>query len=93
MILALSPAVPSEATGRVRRLAENGGWDPSVLDAEEFGPAPAPEQPMDMVIVKPAPPPRWRLTRGQVLIGAKLGGTFAEAFSGLGASFLLGGWL
>jgi pyridinium-3,5-biscarboxylic acid mononucleotide sulfurtransferase len=36
MIHALSPAVPPEATSRVRRLADSEGWDLSVLDAGEF---------------------------------------------------------
>jgi pyridinium-3,5-biscarboxylic acid mononucleotide sulfurtransferase len=39
MIHAVSPAVPPEATGRVRRLANNEGWDLSVLDAGEFSDA------------------------------------------------------
>jgi pyridinium-3,5-biscarboxylic acid mononucleotide sulfurtransferase len=36
MIHAVSPAVPPEATRRVRRLADCEGWDLSVLDAGEF---------------------------------------------------------
>jgi len=39
MIHAVSPAVPPEATGRVRRLAESEGWDLTVLDAGEFADA------------------------------------------------------
>lgn len=39
MVHAVSPAVPPEATGRVRRLAESEGWDLSVLDAGEFADA------------------------------------------------------
>jgi uncharacterized protein len=39
MIHAVSPAVPPEATERVRRLAESEGWDLSVLDAGEFADA------------------------------------------------------
>ena len=39
MIHAVSPAVPPEATERVRRLAETEGWDLSVLDAGEFADA------------------------------------------------------
>ncbi len=39
MIHAVSPAVPPEATERVRRLAETEGWDLSVHDAGEFADA------------------------------------------------------
>jgi len=39
VIHAVSPAVPPEATERVRRLAETEGWDLSVLDAGEFADA------------------------------------------------------
>lgn len=36
MIHAVSPAVPAEATGRVRRLAAEWGWELRVIDAGEF---------------------------------------------------------
>jgi len=39
MIHAVSPAVPAEATDRVRGLAESEGWVLSVLDAGEFADA------------------------------------------------------
>lgn len=37
MFHAISPAVPSEATTRVKRYAEQEGWRLTVLDAGEFG--------------------------------------------------------
>jgi uncharacterized protein len=39
MFHAVSPAVPGEATGRVRSLAAREGWKLSVVDAGEFGDA------------------------------------------------------
>ena len=36
MLHAISPAVPPEATDRVRRHAEREGWDLAILDAGEF---------------------------------------------------------
>jgi len=39
MIHAVSPAVPLEATGRVRSLAGSEGWDLRILDAGEFADA------------------------------------------------------
>ena len=36
MIHAISPAVPREATERVRRLATEEGWNLKVIDAGEF---------------------------------------------------------
>lgn len=39
MFHAVSPAVPQEATGRVRMLAAREGWKLSVVDAGEFGDA------------------------------------------------------
>jgi uncharacterized protein len=39
MFHAVSPAVPEEATGRVRMLAASQGWKLSVVDAGEFGDA------------------------------------------------------
>ena len=37
MFHAVSPAVPAEATGRTRRVADREGWALTVLDAGEFG--------------------------------------------------------
>lgn len=39
MMHAVSPAVPPEATARVRRLAGEAGWSLTVIDAGEFGDA------------------------------------------------------
>lgn len=47
MLHASSPAVPAEATERVRRVASEEGWMLSVIDAQEFGNAHYRENPVN----------------------------------------------
>ena len=61
MFHAVSPAVPPEATERVRRYAHNEGWDLQVFDAGEFGDADYLQQPGQSVfLLQDTPVPRDR---------------------------------
>jgi hypothetical protein len=91
--LLLGPASGSAAPKKNKKPDEPAPAAEVAPTEPEYGPElppppPPPPTTTDAVVVKPSPP-RWRFSRGKVIVGARFGGVFAEPFSALGASFLL----
>ena len=51
MYHAVSPAVPPDATARVRAYAAREGWPLEVMDAGEFGDRPLPDEPREPLLL------------------------------------------
>ena len=92
---AIFAVMPSAHAVKKKKLPKPGPVETKVPDDEPvYGPVWPPPAPAAAEVVVQAPP-RYRFTRGQFIAGARVGGAFAQPFSNLGASFLVGvevGW-